>query len=232
MTTLARMARWLVPVVAWGCSGSADDTAQAALPDADTGVAEDNPSDTGLLGGVDTGVTNDSPNDVLEVTYEGEWVLTPQDGPYRNMTGALEVREIRNGNEEEPWCTVSFALTGTVPEDEEDAGCSYCDVTLEVLHYLSEEGLFEKDGDPILDEDKKSDTYGEQLGLRENCMDPDVPADQDRWTLSFAEEDDTIFFDYYGTGVWVPWYEGSLVHDTLTFSYTAEVGFVEPEEDP
>ena len=229
MTTKARMATCVVSIVLSACSGRSEDTATASLPDADTAVVQDNPSDTALLGGLDTGTTNDSPGEVLEVVYEGVWELSPQGGPYRNMTGELKVREIRDGDEDQYWCAVNYALTGTVPDDE-DAGCSYCDVTLEVLHYITVEGLW--DGKtPIVDEDEDSETYGEQLGRREMCMDPDVPEDQARWTMSFAEEDDFIHFDYYGTGVWVPWYEGELVHDTLTFEYRAEVGFIKPEEE-
>jgi hypothetical protein len=211
-----------------GCSGQSEDTAGPDLPAADTDVASDNAGDTSLLGGADTGETNDSPADTLEVIYEGIWELSPQGGPYKNMTGSLQVTEILNGEEDQPWCTVTYALTGT--ETDED-GCSYCDVTIEVLHYLSSEGLFDEYEDPILQEDEESKSFGVQLGLREQCMDPNVPEDQDRWIMSFAEEDDMIHFNYYGTGVWVPWYSGQLVHDTLTFGYRTEVGFMAPEDD-
>lgn len=186
-----------------GCEPKPDDTAAIGLPD-ETGTPPD-PSETADLV-LDTyagGLTDETPEHTLTLDQAGVWSLTPRGGPWTALTGDLTITELLDGDLELPACEATFALTG---EEAEPAGCDTCDAAFSILFYLS-------DGDP------------------DACMDPDIPLDGETRIYGWSAVDETIYFNYYGSGVWVPWYEATLDEDTLTVAWTADLGVVVEEED-
>lgn len=151
----------------------------------------------------DDGLGDEEPEHWLSITQEGVWEMTPRGGPWTTMTGELVVTEILDEDIENPTCSLTYALTG---EGVEAPGCETCDVAFLVSFYVSE-------GDP------------------ESCSDPDLPLQDEERTFGWSEVDSTIYLDYAGTGVWIPWYEGEIDEDTLTFTYSAELAKVVEEED-
>ena len=189
-----------------GCKDKGDDTsAPAELPD--ESAVYDSRAETGTLQ-VDTysgDDGDDEPEHFLTITQEGTWELTPRGGPWTALTGDLVVTEVLDGDLENPTCELSYALTGEAP-DGEALGCDTCDDVFVVSFYLSS-------GDPDL------------------CSDPDLPLDGDERGFGWSEVDSTIYLDYAGTGVWLPWYEGEVDEDTITFSWSSELAVFVPEED-
>ena len=64
-----------------------------------------------------------------------------------------------------------------------------------------------------------------------DCMSPELPGDGDRWLMGWSEDEETIYMEYFGSGIWLPWYSGELEFDQLTFSWIDEFGFVVPPEE-
>lgn len=186
------------------CSGKTEDSSSSVgLPD-ETAEIEDSPLDSGIFL-VDTaggGLSDDVPAHTLTLTQEGNWELSPRGGPWTALTGGLEILELLDGDEEIPACEATYALTG---EATDTPGCDTCDAVFAVTFYLS-------DGDPAA------------------CSDPDLPLADEVRTLGWSSVDETIYFDYFDTGVWLPWYEGVEDEDTVTFSWTTELA-IYVEED-
>ena len=201
----------LVPAILAGCKPKEDDTgALVELPEETATI--DSRAETGTLL-VDTYISDagdDEPAHILSVTQEGSWELSPRGGPWTALTGELVVTELLDGDEELPACEVSFALTGEAPEAEGGSGavlgCDTCDDVFLISYYLSA-------GDP------------------DACTDPDLPMDGDVRAFGWSSVDSTIYLDYAGTGVWLPWYEGEVDEDTITFSWTTELAVFVPEEE-
>lgn len=200
----------LVPAILAGCKAKEDDTgALVELPDETADY--DSRAETGTLL-VDTYIDDagdDEPAHTLSVTQEGAWELSPRGGPWTALTGELSVTELLDDDEEEPACEVVFALTGEAPDAEgagAPLGCDTCDDVFVVSFYLSA-------GDPGA------------------CTDPDLPMDREVRAFGWSSVDGTIYLDYAGTGVWLPWYEGEVDEDTITFSWTTELAVFVPEED-
>lgn len=197
----------LVVGVGAGCKAKGDDTSgPVELPDET--ASYDSRAETGTLI-VDTYIEDegdDVPEHTLSLTAEGVWELSPRGGPWTALTGDLVVTEVLDGDLENPTCEVSFALTGEAPEDA--LGCDTCTDVFVISFYLSS-------------------------GDAEACSDPDLPLDGDVRAYGWSEVDSTIYLDYAGTGVWIPWYEAEVDEDTITFIWTAELAvFVPEEEDP
>lgn len=95
-------------------------------------------------------------------------------------------------------CNVTFAVEGTVT----DEGCPGCTQGLEI-HYNTLDG----NGAP--------------------CRDRDLPEPGDDRTFGVALDEATLYWDYYDTGAWLPWYDLSQEGDTLTVSWRAELGLEE-----
>lgn len=203
---LPRLILALVVGVASGCKPKGDDTASAVEIPEET-ASYDSRAETGTLI-VDTYLEDDGddvPTHTLTVTQEGSWELTPRGGPWTALTGDLSILELLDSDEEVPSCEVSFALTGEAPEGEA-SGCDTCDDVFVVSFYLSS-------GDPS------------------TCSDPDMPADGDVRAYGYSEVDSTIYLDYAGTGVWLPWYEAEVDEDTISFSWSTDLAVFVPEED-
>lgn len=222
-TSLAATARsvgttaLLVGILA-ACNGS--DTGEAVgsqLPPSDTdGASGDTsmpffPVDTAA----DTGF-NLEPVDTLTLQHTGLWSQSPVGGPYSALTGDLTVFEYLNDDEGQPWCRVHFAVTGL----KTDVACPTCDIGYLVEFYVVSEGPTEEEA------------AGEvQVGGLEMCKSPDLPADLERWNMGWSEDEQTLYFNYYDSGFWLPWYEADAVHDDIAFTWAETLGFFVPEDD-
>ena len=207
-------------MLATGCSGSSSDTGTPEqLPPVDTAentltdTIDWNVSDTGLNGSY----SNEEPPFELTLQHEGVWELLPLGGPYTSMVGEMTVVELLDGNENTPYCRATFSLTGQVAE----STCDSCDVSFLILFYLTDEG--EKG-------DKEGKEKSEVGGLAD-CQSPDLPADGETRTLGYSDLDSTIYFNYYDSDIWIPWYDANDLHDEVNFSWEETVGFAGDEEE-
>ena len=200
------------------CVGSKDSGVPETLPDTDT--TDNLPADsidwslddTGLNGGY----SNETPPFELDLNHAGAWQLLPLGGPYTSMVGELTVTELLDGNESTPWCSATFALTGQAVDDL----CKTCDYGFTILFYLLEEGS-----------EKEDKGKGDSVGGLEKCRSPDIPSDGEVRTLAYSDSDSTIYFNYYGSDIWIPWYDASDLHDEVNFEWEATLGFVGEEEE-
>jgi hypothetical protein len=212
--------RSTTPLWLWlcaACSGKSDSGVPESLPDTDTtdSLPADSidwsTEDTGLSGGY----SNEDPPFELELSHAGVWELLPIGGPYTSMVGELTVTELLDGNESTPWCQATFSLTGQAVDDL----CETCDYGFLILFYLV------KEGDPDKKDPDKS------VGGLEDCRSPDLPADGESRTLAYSDADSTIYFNYYDSDIWIPWYDASDLHDEVNFQWEATLGFIGEEDD-
>jgi hypothetical protein len=195
-----------------GCTPTDDSETKTTLPvDTDSiEYLEDDSwidSDTGISGAY----TNEEPLHTLTMTHTGQWDLLPLGGPFTSMVGELQVTELLDGDEMTPWCKVTFSLTGQAV----DEVCPTCDFGFLILFYLSDEG------------DKKDP----KVGGREDCQSPQLPQDGETRVLAYSEAESLLYFNYYGTDIWVPWYEAAQFRDELNYEWTDAAGFIGVEED-
>jgi len=220
-----------------GCSSDKDSGAADTLPSLDSALGgDDGRLDSGYTFDPDTfdpGELDQVPNNTLLLQHVGSWSLSPLGGPYRAVVGDLTVEEFIDGDDEMPWCWVVYALTGEVVEDERADSCATCDFVFEVQYYVNVDGGLrpEEGAEPIdtggnYDEDDVVETHG-----IEDCMSPELPRDGDRVLMGWAEDEGTLYMEYYGSGIWLPWYSGELAFDQLEFSWVDEFGFVIPPEE-
>jgi hypothetical protein len=161
------------------------------------------PIDTGF------GSANDvEPDHWLHITQLGTWSLSPPGGPYANMTGGLTITEIvdqLDDTADPPDCLVVYTL---VAQTYAPHSCAECDFALKVE--------FTGSGD------------------RDNCYDPDMPPlstpDGGGWPMGYSSSTNQVLFNYYGTGVWVPWYNATKVGDIITIDFTTSIA-IDAEED-
>ncbi len=191
------------------CKGGADTGGGSAVGLPPTDTAENFIYDSANPE-VDTGfgapTADETPDHTVKITQKGLWALTPRGGPYSTVTGYLEITEITDGLEDEPSCKVTFGLTGeSIPAEELCADCAY---GFEVLYYLSD-------------------------GELADCMDPDKPETGTTLRLAWVPGANRLYLDYLGTGVWIPWYVGSLdaVREELAFTWEATMGVRIEEEE-
>lgn len=133
------------------CTPADDSDSSAVLPPEDSDLVDSTPPEFTVDTGLDPGTYDEVPAHTLTLRHEGFWILTPLGGPYKAITGELEISEFLDGDETTPACYLRYALTGTVEEE----NCSGCSFTFLVTHYLAE-------GDP------------------EGCLQPELPAEQER----------------------------------------------------
>lgn len=200
---------WLFPAFValslGGCSDKGDDTgAQVGLPD-ETDTQDLTGDSVALIADTfDDSLGDDEPEHWLALAQEGVWELTPRGGPWTTLTGSLLATEVLDEDVENPLCEVSYALTG---EEADASGCDTCEVAFLVSFYVNE-------------------------GAPEDCADPDLPITDEQRVYGWSEVDSTIYLDYAGTGVWIPWYLGEVDEDTITFSWSGELAkVVEEDED-
>ena len=70
-----------------------------------------------------------------------------------------------------------------------------------------------------------------EVGGLEMCKSPDLPTDLERWNMGWSEDEQTLYFNYYDSGFWLPWYEADAVHDDIAFTWAETLGFFVPEDD-
>ena len=209
-----------------GCQSTENDGPIIELPPEEV-VEEDSAmgwieGDSGLF---DTGF-NEPMQFTLDVTHSGTWTLSPVAGPYEVLTGELTISEIADGDLVTPWCEFNYALTGQVVEDDSCPTCKFIfDIEFYVLDYDEE-----PDDDDMDDDDM--DNQPMQAQLVEECFTPDTPGHQEIRRLGFSHADQTIYFNYYNSGIWIPWYEASQNQNEVLFDWTNRVGFYGfPDDD-
>lgn len=188
-----------------GCSDEGKDTgAEVGLPE-ETGDPISLDTAPLVFDTADTSALDEVPEHTLTLTQAGSWDLSPRGGPWTTLTGELVVTELVDGDEELPACQATFALTG---EADEGAACDDCDAVFDVSFYLSE-------------------------GDTEDCLDPDLPQHDEIRRLAWSSLEEAIYFDYYGSGVWIRWYDATELEDEdrIEFEWTAETGVAVEEDD-
>jgi hypothetical protein len=159
---------------------------------------------------------DEEPQQLLQLRHTGIWNLSPIAGPYTSMYGALNIQELIDGNDLFPYCDFSFAVTGI----EVETLCPSCDFGFAVEFFVSEpvppeegeEELVVPAGFPIAD------------GI-EDCFTPELPEHQEMRVIAYSIADQMLYFDYFNTGIWVPWYPATFINDTLEVYYDEEFGF-------
>jgi hypothetical protein len=229
---MIRIAHILSLTLVAGCAGNREETG----PDTDVGLP---PEDTGSELGGDTGfevfpiddsgseLGDEVPSHSLTILQTGDWLLTPEGGPYTEMTGTLRLRERVDGEflgdtadtadtalpvdtepdtsdtaMVEPECDVEYALHGEVVEP----GCPGCTATFAVTHTLVS-------GDPGA------------------CLDPEAPTPDGVWNLGYDPTAAAILLNYGGSGVWLAWYDATRAGDAITFSWTTTVAVSVDDEE-
>ena len=172
--------------------------------------------DTGLGGGYSDNV----PLHTLTMMHLGSWELLPLGGPYTSMVGELSVVELLDGDTRTPWCQATFSLTGQLVSDK----CTTCEYAFVMEFYLISEG------DPKekeLPEDERA------VGGLADCQSPELPEDGESRIYGFSADEGAVYFNYYGSGIWIPWYDGAQIRDEVSFDWEETAGFsgVEEEDD-
>lgn len=186
------------------CSDKGDDTGGAVGLPEETGNPISLDTAPLVFDTADTAVTDEQPEHTLSLSQVGSWELSPRGGPWTTLTGELVVTEIVDGDEALPACTATFALTG----EADGAGCDNCDAAFVVDFYLAE-------------------------GDTTDCLDPDLPEHDEVRRLAWSSVEEAIYFDYYGSGVWIRWYDAAEIEDEdrIEFEWTAETGVAVEEEE-
>ena len=204
----------LLSLAALAMSACTEPEQTAELPDIEDGSMDTAmPSfsvDTALY---DTGF-NEQMVQQLQLIHEGSWEMSPPSGPYTVLYGELEVMEVIDGRIDPPWCDFTFALTGYIS----DEVCDGCDIAFDVSFFLL------ADEDPP-DEDEIDMENPEQAYQLEDCLTPDMPAHEEVRRLGFSSFEQQIYFDYYDSGIRIPWYEADQILDSVTFEWEQTIGF-------
>ena len=58
-----------------------------------------------------------------------------------------------------------------------------------------------------------------------DCFSPEIPSHQEVRVMAYSLSDEMLYFNYYNTGIWVPWYPATFIHDTLEVNFKEEIGF-------
>lgn len=181
------------------CSNSTPPTQTAIPTDSDSGDPQLLPTDTAVYLPVDTAVPpppNITPAHWVYMTEGGQWQLGSASPPFGSLTGALQIVEYVDALDTALpvyECNVRYALTG---DETQSHTCADCDFVFDVEHYVTA-------GDPSA------------------CNDPDAPLSGSVWQLGFDQATATIYFNYHGTDVWLPWYDATRASDVVTFQWEA-----------
>lgn len=92
-------------------------------------------------------------------------------------------------------CDVSFNVEGTVT----DEACEGCTTGLTVRFNIA-------------------------AGNPSPCRDTDLPEPDETRELGWAPDEQTLYWNYYNSGAWLPWYDVTLDGDTLHVSWQAQLG--------
>lgn len=204
----------LMAITLVGCAGEDDDPI-VALPPVDSERTRDTSSGF-PLDSLGDSAADEAPAHTLTMEQWGLWELSPFGGPYTAMVGELRVWEYLDGLrpdsadtaldtgmgwEEALSCQAVLSLVGE-PLDEVCATCSFGFAVQITL----------VDGDPSA------------------CRDPDMPQDGEERAWAW-DEAGLIWYDYGGSGLWLPWWEAMRSGDSIDFQWTTTVGVVLDEEE-
>jgi hypothetical protein len=141
-------------------------------------------------------VPNLTPDHYVYMSQVGNWSLSASDPPFTDLFGTLRITEhVDTLDTALPVyeCNVTYSLTGS-PVD--DHTCADCDFVFDVEYFVTA-------GDPGA------------------CHDPDAPASGAVWQLGYDAATSKIYLNYYGTDVWLPWYDANKAGSTVNFDWTA-----------
>lgn len=180
-------------------------TPPPTVPWVDTGVYR--PQQTGNVV-----LDDDVPDNTIQVEHTGFWERSGS--PYDAIVGELHVREIIDGyvpatadTGDVLDCDVSWFVTGT--PDLIVHTCAGCGPSWAV-----------------------SFTYDtDSVSTIDACADVELPDDGDVWHLAFHPGDGVIYFNYYGTGVWMPWWDAEENGARVDYGWTGELAFAVEEEE-
>ncbi|MBX2796971.1 MAG: hypothetical protein KTR31_04855 [Myxococcales bacterium] len=187
-------------LVAAACTGQVAPVDQAPPDDTNT---EDEPNvlpiDTSFFVPEDTAPNNPpdlQPSDWITLRHVGTWQLSGN--PFSDLAGTLVLREYLNQIDTsdtamppEYVCDVTYALTGTAVDVHT---CSSCDFVFAVEHYVS-------------------------TGNPGACREPDAPQNGAVWQLGYNSKEQKIYHNYFGTDVWLPWYDTLTAPPNLDFEW-------------
>ena len=104
-----------------------------------------------------------------------------------------------------------------IPVDEEEINDSS---DTKAHHIITER---EDEDEEIEEEDEMEEgTFAETPS---DCFVPDMPDHLESRRLGYSALEGTIYFDYYDSGFWIPWYTADQIHDSITFEWNTLVGF-------
>ena len=165
---------------------------------------------------------DEQPMQMLQLQHSGIWNLAPIAGPYTSMYGELNIQELIDGYTVVPYCDFSFAVTGYATEDV----CPTCDFAFSIEFFVMEPEPSEEEEEEFeLPEDFP------QAEDMSDCFSPELPDHQEIRVMSYSLEDEMIYFNYFDTGIWIPWYPATFIHDTLEIYYLEEIGFFGAGDD-
>lgn len=171
--------------------------------------------DSGIFRPADTAeitLGNDVPAATISIEHSGWWDRSGT--PFDAMVGRLQVAERINGyvpdtsdTGDNLACDVAYFLTGTPANG--NGGCADCGPAWRVTFTLDPESV---------------------TGL-EGCRDPELPNDGDTWLLSNNPVEGMIYFNYFGSGVWLPWWPAAESSERIDYGWIGELAVDPGGED-
>ena len=203
---------------------SQKDSDSAALPPEDT--AEDTTSYEPSFEVEPSSESNEafdeSPQQMLNIQHAGIWNLSPIAGPYNSIYGELHIQELINGYTVVPYCDFTFGITGYAT----DEICEGCDFGFSIEFFVLEpEPPDEEEEELILPEDFP------QAESISDCFSPELPQHQETRILAYSSSEGMLYFNYYNTNIWVPWYPAVFLNDALEVFYQEDIGFFGAGDD-
>ncbi|MEZ4317708.1 MAG: hypothetical protein R3F61_09390 [Myxococcota bacterium] len=183
------------------------DTSETDIPWVDTGVFR--PDQTGSVA-----LGNDVPAHTVILEQSGTWMLSGN--PWDALVGGFTAREVVDGIEPMTAdtattlaCDVTYSMQGTPAQG--PTGCPGCGHVWDIQFTITPDSV--------------TDTS--------NCNDPDLPEDGDTWRMGYAGGDATIYFNFYGTGIYVPWWGAVQTGNNVIFEWSRElaIDIPDPEDD-
>jgi len=144
-----------------------------------------------------TGPPNLDPAHWVYMSQLGTWNLGSSSPPYNDLSGTMAIKEYVDTLDTalpEYECNVTYSLTG---QEVTNSTCpaGTCDFVFDVEYYVTS-------GDPA------------------GCHDPDAPTSGQVLELGMDQDNGEILINYYGTDVWLDWYDANKSGSTVNFSWT------------
>lgn len=174
------------------------------------------PLDTGF-----DGIQDATPDNWLHARHVG--TLTLSGSPYDTLVGELLIEESVSADPTHPGPLEDDEEGDDTDDPEDEADLPHC----EVRYTLSGAPPDETTGCPcdfVFDVE-----FSVVKGTPGPCGIPEVPTGGEVRRMGYSSADQTIFVNYKGSGVYLPWYPATQTGDTVEFEWTASVGFVVEE---